>query len=699
MGNIARKLYQRVTNFGLAFMLAVSSLAVMGPLLAANNALAAEYPLSVNVVCVDERAVLSVSLRDDIPQLQWATILYSSSYGGASHNLTPGEVDVWSSNSNAIEISGGTVNATVAGIKNVTETGTFWGIPYSIDVPTPFAEEYSVAYPAVNCDATAPTAPVALSPNGWSKFQNVTFSWQASTDNHTGAVTYEVITAKHPNLDSNGKLQHNLATLGTTTATTLAVTMADGPYFWQVQATDSNGNKSAWSNVRSLNVDSKAPVISSNITDEQYLKGNVNVVETVLESNPKAFQFYLHNEDGSVATINGTNVGAYASGTATNSGQLALNINTTKLTDGRYFFTFSATDIIGNPVAPLKVWVTIDNKKPVSKITTPAEGDVVSSDTLAIEGTADDENFSFYRYYVVDESNKRVTPDVLKYSAVVDGVLGDPIDISGLPDGNYQVRLSTADRANNWIADYAAFTIDRSPVVDGDYFVADANGLNVGFTVDRFTDAESVTVGLYDEDDNLIVENLGDSSDMLALLNANALTEISSPFYIPVVSTDDGYWQFGDVDWRNVNKPAYAIVTVVYGDGTAISDPILLGASELGFTYEDHIAGLPDVDDGDDNSGNGGDDNTGGTGGDSAAGLTPPDAFFEDEEGDVNGVQDDNTADQDVAAAQDDNTGDNENNGTVFGLAWYWWLVILAAIAAAWWLIAGALRRRNNEEA
>jgi len=52
----------------------------------------------------------------------------------------------------------------------------------------------------------------------------------------------------------------------------------------------------------------------------------------------------------------------------------------------------------------------------------------------------------------------------------------------------------------------------------------------------------------------------------------------------------------------------------------------------------------------------------------------------------------DNT-DQDVKAASD-----TKNQGTIFGLAWYWWLLILAVIAAIIAWIVAAYRKRAPQE-
>jgi hypothetical protein len=60
---------------------------------------------------------------------------------------------------------------------------------------------------------------------------------------------------------------------------------------------------------------------------------------------------------------------------------------------------------------------------------------------------------------------------------------------------------------------------------------------------------------------------------------------------------------------------------------------------------------------------------------------------------------DQSNTDQAVASATDVKTPASNNNGNIFGLAWYWWILIIAAlVAAGWWLIAALRRRRDNEE-
>lgn len=49
-------------------------------------------------------------------------------------------------------------------------------------------------------------------------------------------------------------------------------------------------------------------------------------------------------------------------------------------------------------------------------------------------------------------------------------------------------------------------------------------------------------------------------------------------------------------------------------------------------------------------------------------------------------------SDEKVAAA----VNSEANQGTIFGIAWFWWILIIAALSALAWFIIGAIRRRNE---
>lgn len=176
-------------------------------------------------------------------------------------------------------------------------------------------------------------------------------------------------------------------------------------------------------------------------------------------------------------------------------------------------------------------------------------------------------------------------------------------------DGNFAAHVLVTDMAGNsstagWTENFMVTTPENNgggdienpaPTVLGNYFVAKAEELNVGFSVKNLTNnASSVKVSLYDADNNLITENIGNTQVMVDLLNTNS-TEISSPFWIPTKANDE-YWNFGTPDWKNANKPSHAIVTLTYNtDEEVASDKIpFISRDELGNNWEALIASLPE---------------------------------------------------------------------------------------------------------
>lgn len=314
-------------------------------------------------------------------------------------------------------------------------------------------------------DTVAPTTPIAQNPNGWQGAQNTTFSWSASIDD--SSVTYELITAVHPNKDANGKLENGVVPRVTNHASpTWSTVLTDGSYFWQVRATDAAGNVSPWSNIGSLTIDSTSPVITSSLTDNQYLKGTVTIDQFVEEKYSKVFHFYLHNADGSVAQIDGTNVGAYKQDPTTNT--LSLNnLDTKKLTDGKYFFLFTAKDVIGNSATPLKVWVVVDNTAPkasnVSVMPSPAKRiDQQVSLQLKISDTTSTIRDAKYTLYNDD------TDEVIAKNIPINGdfssneiLLATAVDIRTLPIGTYRIQLHFNDAAGNQGKSTTKFSINN----------------------------------------------------------------------------------------------------------------------------------------------------------------------------------------------------------------------------------------------
>lgn len=114
-------------------------------------------------------------------------------------------------------------------------------------------------------DTTAPSVPTNTLPNGTTvNTDGWDFTWNASTDNQPGAITYEYQASQNPTVDGLGVL-----TTGVWSSGSLATNMihsagaAEGVWYWQVRAKDAVGNYSAWSPVATVTKDTIAPVISA----------------------------------------------------------------------------------------------------------------------------------------------------------------------------------------------------------------------------------------------------------------------------------------------------------------------------------------------------------------------------------------------------------------------------------------------------
>ncbi len=216
--------------------------------------------------------------------------------------------------------------------------------------------------------------------------------------------------------------------------------------YYRVVAVDAAGNRSVPSTLGTVSIDKNVPVITTNIVDTYY-RGNLTITEYVSEANPKAYQFYVYNADGSLAQIGGLNVGAYQANPAT--GELSKTIDTKKLADGRYYVVFSARDLADN-TASLKVWFTVDNTRPVVELVTPAGG-VVNPTSLTVKSM---DNFALHRI-TANIYNETNTTLIKSCSALVSGepiaedTLVCPIESLNLPFGTYTIRYNATDKVGN----------------------------------------------------------------------------------------------------------------------------------------------------------------------------------------------------------------------------------------------------------
>lgn len=118
---------------------------------------------------------------------------------------------------------------------------------------------------AIIIDTTAPSVPTNTLPNG--TFVNTDswdFTWDASTDNEPGAITYEYQASQDMTVDGFGVLTNGVWSSGTLMTNLINSSGASqGIWYWQVRSKDLAGNYSAWSPVANVTKDTIAPVISA----------------------------------------------------------------------------------------------------------------------------------------------------------------------------------------------------------------------------------------------------------------------------------------------------------------------------------------------------------------------------------------------------------------------------------------------------
>lgn len=513
-------------------------------------------------------------------------------------------------------------------------------------------------------------------------------------------------------------------------------TLADGKYVLSAQFHDGNG---AWGQaLRTIYVDNTAPTAPTITSPGAHTWHKsapiVNQWSAATDANGIShYQIAYNYDDGHSFGGDNTCPGVTIAGVSgfigcRNVNGLSRSHQPNVSEQGGVTIWVRAVDNAGN-VGPWSKSVHYYYDSTVPETTLIAPVGVVNGDFI-VSGDATD-NLSLNRVYVQlvnRQDNKR-------YGGTTINLIGEgksahwskTFDIASLnlPDGDYAAHVSVVDMAGNtssvgWTDN---FTLDTAAKVTGNYFVAMSNELNVGFTVSNLNNnAEKVEVALYDADGNLITKNVGDSQQMIDLLNSNP-DEISSPFWMPAQGDTDGWWTFGNPNWKSVNKPSYAVVTVYYEGGkTAVSDPIsFISPSESGYTWETLLANLPSDNTGSDdesetpdqsnddeqsNSGNddensqdgapvdgddegAGDQNQSGQGDEAGQSEESQGSTDDAAEGeDVKGTQ--TTSEPEVKGVSDSNVW------TLAGLAWYWWLLVLAILAFIGGLIA-ALRRRHQE--
>ncbi len=148
------------------------------------------------------------------------------------------------------------MNASEADLGNLADDNYYW----HVKVVDNFGNESSwSATDNFTVDVTAPSVPSNLADNV--SANNVLLDWSDSTDNVTGLDKYIVEYATNPEFTGANSLE------AVNSQWTLS-DLADGTYYWRVEAVDNNDNESAWSVTDSFTVDITAPSVPDGLISD-----------------------------------------------------------------------------------------------------------------------------------------------------------------------------------------------------------------------------------------------------------------------------------------------------------------------------------------------------------------------------------------------------------------------------------------------
>lgn len=183
-------------------------------------------------------------------------------------------------------------------------------------------------------DTAAPSVPGTLAETVTGS--NVAFSWTPTTDN-------VMTTGYNFRYGTTSDLSAATATALTAASHSLS-TIADGVYYWQVQAVDKAGNKSAWTEARSFTVDVTAPSVPATLA------------ETVTDDDV-AFTWAVSTDNIALAGYDFRSGATEDMSAETATRVTVAEHSLTALASGTYYWQVRAVDAKGNTSA----WATAES--------------------------------------------------------------------------------------------------------------------------------------------------------------------------------------------------------------------------------------------------------------------------------------------------------------------------------------------------
>lgn len=308
-----------------------------------------------------------------------------------------------------------------------------------------------------NCDLLAPTAPEHVSPaNGSSQTtaELEKIDWTDSTGIHA-PITYTYKVSYDSSVNPDGSLVNAFITTPNIADSEIASPGApEAVYYWQVRATDANGNNSAWTTPWKLIVDNTAPSLPTHLSkpDGAYVTtAGGDMLDWTDSTDVGPVQYHYEsslasttNEDGSFTNP------IYGPATTTDS-----FIATAGTPDGVYYWHVRAVDAGGRTSAWTTPWkITVDNVAPLTPThVSPEDGITLTTATwLSADWTDSTDNSSSSVTYVYESSNASSTTGAGLFTHPVwtSGTLTESMTpTTGTPEGTYYWHVQATDAAGN----------------------------------------------------------------------------------------------------------------------------------------------------------------------------------------------------------------------------------------------------------
>lgn len=312
-------------------------------------------------------------------------------------------------------------------------------------------------------DTLAPSIPKGGEPNGSYKTTNdFYFTWDKSTDDRPGNVDYQLRSSQDESKvgtapDSSGAWISDVLAEPALHSSGAP----DGIWYWQVRAIDAAGNKSSWSDVWKMAIDTTKPTltISEPANGQVFNEGDQKTiaVHVFLQDDQGLAQYHID--------IDGKDTGAKNETVSkdTFSGSASLTVvtlfTTTDFNDGLHVINTRVTDKAGNETRESRS-IIIDTLAP--SISTNINDSQEIEGVLPIKIYADEANPRVYSVSIFDESGAVVTGAYDSNSTLNSFIYN--WDSTTSPNGIYKIALTARDAAGHETTAYRTVTVNNPPV-------------------------------------------------------------------------------------------------------------------------------------------------------------------------------------------------------------------------------------------